>query len=213
MKSYDIAKHGYIVTEAALSDLARRYVQGVELTEGTRATYLQVLVAHSKQELNGKRPTEAQQIEAINETHGKLYGIILDAVTTEDIAPDDAQPKEEQQRRARERNRRSTFARTSKSTLVRWVRAGGKLASLDPAETTKDSLRVTASADPASADEIISRAEATLERALRVLVVQDPEGAQDMVNEIQGRLQAIVTPPKPLTRTRRQVGSLTLTPH
>jgi hypothetical protein len=212
MKTYDIAKHGYIVNEAALSDLARRYADGIAATEGVRATYLQILVAHSKQEVDSKRSTARQEQEAVENTHGKLYGIILDAITTKDLVADDALPKDEQKRRSRERNRRTVFARTSKSTLKRWLEAGGKLASLDPATVTKEALRVQVTPDT-KPDEVIARAEQIMERALRVLVIQDQEAAQDLVNNIQARLQEIVTPPKPLTRTRRQVGSLTLTPH
>jgi hypothetical protein len=212
MKTYDIAKHGYIVNEAALSDLARRYADGIAATEGVRTTYLQILVAHSKQEVSGKRSTARQEQEAVENTHGKLYGIILDAITTKDLVADDALPKDEQKRRSRERNRRTVFARTSKSTLKRWLEAGGKLSSLDPATVTKEALRVQATPDT-KPDEVIARAEQIMERALRVLVIQDQEAAQEVVNDIQARLQEIVTPPKPLTRTRRQVGSMTLTPH
>lgn len=214
MKSYDIAKHGYIVNEATLAELARRYADGIVATEGVRATYLQILVAHSKQELGEpKRATQQQQLTAIEETHGKLYAIVLDAITTSDIVPDDELSKEESQRRSRERNRRSTFARTSKSTLRRWVEAGGKLASLEPATVTKESLRTPASPVQMDVDAVIARAQETLERALKVVVVQDAEAAQELVNDIQARLQAVVTPPKPLTATRRRVGSLTLSPH
>lgn len=215
MKAYDIAKHGYIVNEAALSELARRYADGIAATEGVRATYLQVLVAHTKQEL-GRAAASAsseQQLAAIDSVHSGLYSIILDAITTEDIAADDSLEKAESKRRSRERNRRTTFARTSKSVLAHWVRAGGKIHTLDPAKVTKEALRVQASPTEESVDSIVQKAEGTLERAVRVLVVQDAEAAQELVNEITQRLQAIVTPPKPLTSTRRRVGSLTLNPH
>lgn len=214
MKTYDIAKHGYLVNEAALTELARKYAEGVDATEGVRATYLQILVAHAKQELGKPKAVSLeQQLNAIEETHGKLYAIILDAITSPDIAPDDELDKEESQRRSRERNRRSTFARTSKSTLRRWVEAGGKLASLDPATVTKESLRTQRPAMATDIDSIISQARETLERALKVVLVQDADAAQELVNDIQQRLQAVVTPPKPLTATRRRVGSLTLSPH
>lgn len=214
MKTYDIAKHGYLVNEAALTDLARRYADGIEASDGARATYLQVLVAHTKQELGkAKNPTQPQQLSAIDETHGKLYAIVLDAITTTDLAPDDDLPKEESKRRSRERNRRSTFARTSKSALRRWVEAGGKLSSLEPATVTKESLRTPRAAVQMDVDAVIARAQETLERALKVVVVQDADAAQELVNDIQQRLQAVVTPPKPLTATRQRVGSLTLTPH
>ncbi len=212
MKSYDIAKHGYIVNEQALTELARAYAEGVDTTTAVRASYLQILVAHSKQELGTKRATPKQQIDALETAHASLYAIILEAITTPQLEPSDELPAEESRRRSRERNRRTTFARTSKSTLLHWLRSGGKLGSLDPAKVTKEALRVQ-STPTAKLDVVVERAESALERALRVMVVQDPEGAQDLVNEIQGRLQAIVTPPKPLVKSRTKVGSLTLTPH
>jgi len=225
---HNFARTGYLVTEAALAALAKDYASGVEQTEGVRGTYLRILVAHSKRELETagvKRATTDAALAAVQRAHEALYTIVLAAITTPDIAPDDEADADETRRRTKERNRRSTFARTSKTTLVRAIEAGERLAALDPATVTKEMLQARYAqvrAGPGTATERIARLRASLERLVRELAEEDKDAAQAAVRETQKGLRAALKPApaepeqpavRPLTRKRKQVGELTLHPH
>lgn len=215
----NLARAGYIVTDAVLTALAREYASGVEQAEGVRGTYLRILVAHSKRELETrgvKRATADAAKAAVQAAHDQLYPVVLKAITTPDIAPDDDASAEETRRRTRERNRRSTFARTSKTTLIRWIEAGGRLVSLNPAEVTKEGLQALyagARAGPGTPAQRVERLRTTMEKQIRDLLEEDADAARELVEDVVMKLQAIITPPKPLTRSRRRAGELVLHPH
>lgn len=231
-KAVNFARTGYIASKPALLALAKRYAEGIDQTEGVRGTYLRILVAHSKRELETqgvKRATTDIALGAVQAAHDQLYPIVLQAITTEDITPDEEADAEETRRRTRERNRRSTFARTSKTTLTRAIQAGERLAALDPATVTKEMLQARYAqvrAGPGSTVERITRVETTLETLIKELAQEDAEAAAVRVADIQKRLRAAVKHPEPaqpeatasqaprqLIRGRKKVGELTLTAH
>jgi hypothetical protein len=227
---HNFARTGYIVTEAALAALAKDYVTGVGQTEGVRGTYLQILVAHSRRELETagvKRATTEAALAAVQRAHDALYPIILAAITTEDIAPDEDADAAETRRRTKARNVRSGFARSSKTTLTQAIKAGERLAALDPATVTKELLQARYAqvrAGPGTATERIARVRGTLERLIRELAEDDKAAAVQAVKETQSTLRAALKPepePEPekpaavrqLTRTKMKRGELTLHPH
>jgi hypothetical protein len=203
-----LAKTGYIASDATLKTLAERYVTGADAADEVRGVYLKVLVAHSLREaqnLTHKRITMPDAIGAVTAANALLYSVILDAVTTPELAADDSLDKDERSRRARERNRRTTFARTAKSTLLSFVKAGGRLVTLDPTTVTKESLRTfvqQARQGPGIPDQI-KAARARLEKLVAQLKETDADAAQEAVDATGTALQAVVTPPKPMRGTRR----------
>lgn len=209
MAPQTLAKSGYIASDATLKTLAQNYVSGSDAADEVRGVYLKVLVAHSLREaqnLSNKRITQADAQGAVAAAHALLYAIILDAVTTPDVAADDGVDKDERRRRSKERNRRTTFARTAKSTLLGFVKAGGRLATLEPATVTKEQLRTFAQQarqGPKAVVDQIKAARSRLEKLLATLKETDPEAAQEEVDTTGTTLQAIVTPPKPMRGTRR----------
>lgn len=228
----NLVRAGYLATEATLTALARRYAEGVDVAEETRGTYLRVLVAHSKRELEAqgsRRVTVEIALAAVQAAHDVLYPIVLKAITTADIAPDEDADAEETRRRTRERNRRSTFARTSKTTLVRAIEGGARLAAMDPKTITKEELMTRfgkVRAGPGTHLERIGRLSTTLESEVRELAQADPDAAAKAVQELQKALRAVLKqpgepeqppmeaqPPRPLIRGRKKVGELTLTAH
>lgn len=204
-----LAKTGYIASDATLKTLAQQYVTGADAADEVRGVYLKVLVAHALREaqnLSHKRITMPDAIGAVTAAHSLLYAVILDAVTTADVAADDSLDKDERSRRARERNRRTTFARTAKSTLLSFVKAGGRLVTLDPASVTKEFLRTftqQARQGPKTLPDQIKAARARLGKLVAALKEQDADAAQEEVDTTSTTLQAVVTPPKQMRGTRR----------
>lgn len=213
----NLTKSGYIASDAMVAAIARDYADGVERTDGVRGVYLKILVAHSQKELVGiKRPSADDAKQSVAAAHSRLYSVILETITTPDIAPETDVEPEERRRRTMERNRRSTFARTAKTTLLKWIDAGGKLAQLAPAEVSKEGLRALYAGLPTGTgtlQERIERTETTLERLLKELQAEAPEAVRDTIADLQIRLQAIALPIRQVTRGKKQVGELTLHPH
>lgn len=211
----NLSKTGYIVTDATLAALAREYVSGIEQVDNVRGNYLRILVAHSQRDITrsgGKRASRIQCEGAVNAAHDHLYAVIMEAVTTQDIAHSDDLPDDERMRRSLERNRRSNFARTAKSTLLAWIAAGGKLMSLRPADVTKEGLRkLYARRSPeAPLSERMERIARSLERRVKELAEEDMDEAREFVDELQTRLALLVA--RPLARKTVRRGDMTLHP-
>lgn len=228
-QSASLARAGYLASDAAVASLARDYMASRNSADIVRSSYLRVLVAHAQHELGNARVSERTQLDVLERVNARLYAVILRAVTTPDVAnAEDLEPAE-RRRRALERNSRSAFARTAKSTLASWIKAGGKLPSLDPAEVSKGALRelyAQQRAGPSTLADRISRAESRLESLLLKVAKEDLDAARDMVEALRERLEtvletepdaeeqaAVEEQPAPLTRTRKKIGELTFYPH
>lgn len=127
-------------TVSEIRTLARQTVDGRQQTLNARGAYFQALVSTAQAELGGKAGQEGQ-LAAVKMVHRKFYPIVLEAVTTPDIAVSNKATPTERKRRALERNRRSNFARSAYGTIKRWLRADGHdLMRLDPEKVTKSQL-------------------------------------------------------------------------
>jgi hypothetical protein len=210
-----IAK-GYLATDTQVATLARDYVTNSTGADQARGTYLRILVAHSLREIAKgahKRVSTAEALGAVEAAHAHLYGVVVEATMTPDVAPDPEATDEERRRRTQERNRRTTFARTSKSALTGFVKAGGRLASLTPEQVNRDELTRFARAareGPASLPDRVKSIAERLQTLVRQLTAEDPEAAREAVDAVSTELQVIVTPPKQMRGTRK-VGNITLT--
>jgi hypothetical protein len=207
---------GYLASDAQVATLAREYVANATGAEQARGTYLRILVAHSLRELSKsthKRYSAAEALGAVETAHAHLYAIVVEATLTADTAPDPDASDEERKRRTQERNRRTTFARTSKSALANFVKAGGRLVTLEPETVTRDALARftrTAREGPASLPDRVKSTVERLETMLKQLAEESPEAAREVVEGLTLELQSIVTPPTRMRGTRK-VGNLTLT--
>lgn len=216
---HNYAKTGYIVSDAVLTHLAQEYASGVEATEGVRGTYLRILVAHSKRELETrgvKRATTDIALAAVQAAHDQLYPVILKAITTPDVAPDKNVADDEMRRRTQERNRRSNFARTSKTALVNAIKAGERLAALDPATVTKEMLMARYAqvrAGPGTPQERITRLWDSVKAQLTELAKEDVDAAREQIRDLEMSLQAVIEPPRQIAKGKMKRGELTLHPH
>jgi hypothetical protein len=201
-----LAKSGYVVSDTTLAQIAREYVDIKGRAEGVRGTYLKILVAHAQRELGRKRGTD-DVLLAIETVHQHLYDVVLQAITTKDIAPAEDLEASERTRRALERNRRTTFARTAKSVLTSWVRAGGKIEKLVPKDVRKDELQKLYQPAQirrnATIKERATRVEKKLESLVRRMIDEDPVAAQAFLEKVQARLTAI----RPRRSVRRPNGA------
>lgn len=187
-------KTGFLLSDAALVVLVRDYAASVERAGRVRGTYLSVLVAHSKRELgSARRATTEQAIEAVEKINAHFYPIILEAVVTPEIVITDDLPEEEKINRSKERTRRATFARTAKSTLLSAIKAGARLATMDPAKVSKASLQQyyaqQAREGPATPEERVKRTEERAEQLIEQLADADLATATSFV---EGRLEALI---------------------
>jgi hypothetical protein len=206
---------GYLATDEQVAALAKEYVASATSAENARGTYLRILLAHALRELHKgshKRHTAAEALGAIETAHSHLYTVVTEATLTPDVTPDPDASDVERRRRTQERNRRTNFARSSKSDLTNFVKAGGRLVTLTPETVSRDELRRFARAareGPKALPDRVASAVERLETLVRQLMEQDPDGAREVVEGLQLELQTIVTPPKRMAG-KRKVGNITL---
>ena len=200
-KSNPLVRSGYLVTDATLADMARDYVEGTARADRVRGGYLRILVAHAQRHSgDAKRLTGEAALNAVEEVHAHLYAVILRAITTPDIAPEEDLATEERARRAKERNRRSTFARTAKTTLTQFIKAGGRLTTLDPKTVTKDSLQAVYASERTTESNLtrrIEQAEERMEALVKRLAAEDAKAAIKLVDSLQVKLAGAVQTAQP----------------
>lgn len=215
----NLSKTGYLVTDAVLAALARDYVQGAHQAAQVNDSFLRILTAHTQRELERqkvRRPTQDGSLSMLDIVYDKLYAVVLEAVTTADIAKVEGLDKAERARRAQERNRRSNFARSAKATLVAAVRSGANLMKLEVEDVTKRSLQayVTQNKAPKSVFDRLTDAKTKFEELVIELAKDDADSAADFVMQVQAKLIELVPEAaKPIAKARTKVGELVLHPH
>lgn len=134
-------KSKYALTDSQVESLARDIAASQDITLGGRTTYLRVLVTRIQATLGkvrrGNKLATQTQVDVLEDVSKIAYAAVLRGIATP--TPEGAE-QAELTRLSLERNRRSTFARTAKSTLLKWVQAGGDLRSLDADTVTRDPL-------------------------------------------------------------------------
>jgi hypothetical protein len=149
-----IESSNYVATVDQVEALARTYQASDEQAQRARGSYLRILVAALQVHLGmsepritalrGKLPSVSDvnaDLAALNIVHVTYYEAIQRVIITPDVADAKGLKMAERKRRALVRNSRSAFARTSKSTLAAYIRAGGNVRALNVLQLTKASLR------------------------------------------------------------------------
>lgn len=191
-------KSKYAMTEQQVENLARDIVAAQDVTLGGRTTYLRVLVTHMQATLGrvkrGKSLATQAQLDVLESVHGKYYGAVLRGIATPELEAAPGIEQAELSRRALERNRRSTFARTAKSTLSRWIKAGGDMRILDADTVTRDPLaaEVRAAAGVNGTAYTIERRRDALLRLIESEAKEDPDAARADVENVMDELQKIL---------------------
>lgn len=147
-----IAAAGYLATLESVELLAHEHVVSTETLKDTTGTYLGVLIAATQKRVWEGRRRKLGAIEALNSVHESYYAAVLKGVTELDTD-------------SKEAHRRATFARTAKSTLLKYLEAGKSLDALKPGETSKRFLR-----DAIAPVEVADRNKRTIMRATGMLL-------------------------------------------
>lgn len=168
-----ISQSDFVATEDDVENLARQVFQG----EGSKGTYLKVLVRRCQDMLVKSRRNRLEQESVVNDAHAILYDAVLRGVSDDGCE-------------TKEAHRRAVFARTAASTLRVYWKGGGDIKRLNVAEVTKASLRV--SAKPASIDKTFERARNSIMRAAKKLVKESPEDALALIEALQEQLDSLV---------------------
>lgn len=181
----------FVANVQQIEALAHEWYTGAAAVRALDGTYLRVLLVGVQAEVGPRtrrKPDAQAQGEAIEKVNEPFYAAVLRGVTTADIAPDLTLEQAEQTRRSIERNRRSTFARSAKSTLSAFVKAGGDLRTLTPADTTKGNLR--AFINGATVQE--ARDTAALVRAQKSILRIVAREADEDVDAAHAHLQGVI---------------------
>lgn len=127
----------YLASVTDIEQITREVLQAQAAGSSGRASYLKSLVAVTRQERGItaiRKHTQpigheerSLQIDALEAVHAKFYAIVIRTIGK---CP------------ALELNRKSNFARSAKSTLRSWIKAGNDIGALDPAKVTKRMLAV-----------------------------------------------------------------------
>lgn len=185
-------KNQYALTESQIETLAAERNQSLAAMESFDGTYLRVLVTGVQAKLGAKRgrPNLEAQTAALELIAVPYYAAVLRGVTTADIALDPSLEAAEVSRRTRERNRRAIFARSAKSTLVAWMRAGGDLRAIDPATVTKAELRKAIAATEPDR-EGVPASHRVLEAQRLILAAVAREGPEEAREHLEAVIEAL----------------------
>lgn len=188
-----IAAANFVADAKQVEALAHEHYTANAGMRSADGTYLKVVIVACQRDL-GVRPKgrarvdSKAQLSVLENVHAPFYEAVLRGVTTSDIAADTGLDKDESARRAVERNRRSTFARSSKSTLVSYINAGGDLRTIDAVTTSKVQLRNFIDQGRSAAD-IVERTLLRSQRAILRIVSREAEEAPDAART---RLEGII---------------------
>jgi len=198
-----ISKANYVATEHDVELLAASHLACNEATKRADGFYLRILISRLQAQFDGvkrrKKPTKAD-LEAhasfLTETHTKLYQFVLKGVTTPDVTDDESLPELERRGRSLTRHSRGNFARTSASTVLGFIRAGGDVRGIDVETVTKAALRGwTRAATVPGSNQKVEALQSSVRRVAtlaRSLMATDPDEARNTVEECMGQLQLVL---------------------
>jgi hypothetical protein len=215
----------FVATENDIRNLTQEHLLAVMGADGTRQTYLRVLVGTTIKELGGAKKArpmpqdrQTEQLAAVAAVHERFYAIVLEEV---DKSLGGVPAKD----RPLEKNRRSNFARTALSITRRYIKAGKDLLAVTPAKASKRVMEVSLPPRPATPRRLKGSVERLSKRfmaALLELSDSDPQGAlselDTLIGQMANQLAALgataVTSPKKAVAEHRplQVGKQLFVP-
>lgn len=185
----------FVATEAQVEALAVAHLEASGAVAQSQGVYLKVLIAGCQAALGAKRgraPGAAAQLSVIDKVHEKYYAAVMRGITTPDVAPDDSLEQREQTLRSLERNRRSTFARTAKTTLATFAKSGGDIRGIDLDTVTKQRLRDAFPQSNTEPTGPVAQAETRLLRAIQRVCKADPTNGRECIEHAMRELQRIL---------------------
>lgn len=191
-----LERNHYVATAAQVETLAANHYTHDAGLVSTSGTYLRVLVAAVQAQIGSGKRGKPDQLAVIERVDAMLYPAVLRGIVTPDCAPANGTPLDaaEATRRSLERNRRASFARSAKSTLVAFTRAGGDIRRLDVHTVSKGQLRkATAPAESQNPlERRIDRAHGVIERSIVAMARGDPHAARDALSKLMDDLRKVL---------------------
>lgn len=188
----------YVATPEDVARITRDVLEAHKLRTGGVATYLSALIATTIAEL-GENPRQrtasatdklsaeetAEQLAALDKVHTRFYAVVVKTAREKIEGPD---------RGGLILNRRTGFARSSMSTVRKWVRHGNDITSLVPGRTTKAMLYIKGKRNGPSVKVLgnqTRRYSSRLEKTLSTLAQTDMEAAREQWGRLKARMEHI----------------------
>lgn len=186
-------KSQYALNESQIETLAAKRTQSLIAVDTSDGTYLRALVSATQAKTGPKRgrsPSDEAQLAVLEPIAVLFYAAVLRGVTTPDIAIEANMEQGDVAKRNRERNRRATFARSAKSTLVAWIKAGGDVRGIDVNTVTKTELRQSTQA--ATQDDGGLAPESRIERATKTILATVAREGPDLARQhLESAIEAL----------------------
>lgn len=186
-------KSQYALNESQIESLAAKRTVSIVTVDQLDGTYLRALITGVQSKLGpkkGRTPSDEAQLAALETIAVPFYAAVLRGVTTPDIALEANMEHALVVVRNRERNRRATFARSAKSTLVAWIEAGGDVRAIDVNTVTKTELRQSTLA--ASSDDRGLAPESRIERATKTILATVAREGPDLARaHLESAIEAL----------------------
>lgn len=120
--------------------LVQTKIKAGAVDDGIGDTYFGVLVGRT-QDKAYRGADQERVLEALAEAHKELMVLVNKGAITPDVAANDKDDAETKREKYAERQRRTGFARSSASTLKRWIVGGGDIFALDPKDAKKSTIQ------------------------------------------------------------------------
>lgn len=191
-----ITSKGYVASAQQIEQLAHDRYAADQHINASNTTYLRVLIVAMQAKLGvaKRKPTKVDtegHLSVLDEVNGMFYPAVLRGVTTADVQDDTTLSQAERSRRTLERNRRSNFARSSRSTIQAYIESRGDVRTLDGLQVTKAQLQEFVNAhpsdDPGNTETTVNglqRSATAIEGKLRVLAASNPLAARHVAEQI-----------------------------
>lgn len=190
-------KH-YNVDAKAIGAIAREAFRAQGTADALPGIYFRVMLANTQAALLGEprlravkdagklnEETIAEHAKALKEAAAPLYEEILAAAKAEYPGRGNGEL----------RHSKTAFARSAKSTLMGWVKAGYDITSLVAAKATKRSFKVERESVEAKPETIQKRAEVSADRIIEsVRAITDPEMRRKALEAALSKLEAELAP-------------------
>lgn len=191
-----IEDRNYRVTKGQIGEVTRQHVQGEATVLLARGMYLKGLVANTQDALGvavrtrsapagrfgaASEEMRAEHIKALELVHSGFYEEVLANI------PEGS---------AIQRNKDSGFARTAKSRLRSWIRAGGDIRSLAAPKVTVKSLTVErgdVARTPAQLKAVMVRQATGLAESAGTLAGADKQSAIEAIETVMSQLAVKLT--------------------